>query len=63
MTIEKAILVELFGMLVILFAGVNMLTNTYLFDAWDIIGDMRVWMVVGLLIGISGMVVGFRSEQ
>ena len=58
--IQKAILIELFGILVILFAGINMLTNMYLFDAWDLIGDMRVWLVIGLFIGVSGVIVGLR---
>lgn len=62
MTIEKAILIELFGILLILFAGVNLSTNTWLLDAWDIIGNMTIWMGMGVLIGFYGLVVGLRSE-
>ncbi|WP_227355921.1 hypothetical protein [Haladaptatus salinisoli] len=63
MTIEEAILIELFGILLILFAGVNLLTNTYFLGSWDIIGDMTIWMVGGLVIGPYGIFAGLYSER
>jgi hypothetical protein len=63
MIIEEAILIELFEILLILFAGVNLLTNTHFLSAWDIIGNMTIWMVGGLVVGFYGILAGFHSER
>ncbi|MFC7139355.1 hypothetical protein ACFQMA_05820 [Halosimplex aquaticum] len=63
MDVEEAILVELFAILLVLFAGVNELTDTWLLAEWDVIGNMTIWMALGLLIGLYGVIAGIRSED
>lgn len=63
MEVEEAILVELFAILLILFAGVNELTDTWLLGGWDVIGNMTIWMALGVLTGLYGVIAGLRSKQ
>ena len=62
MEVEEAILVELFAILLVVFAGVNELTDTWLLGDWDVIGNMTIWMALGVLIGLYGVIAGLRSD-
>ncbi len=63
MDIYKAILLELFGITLLLFGGFNLLANTLILGDWDVIGDMTVWLWAGVIVGLIGVVAGFQSDE
>ncbi|RKD94870.1 hypothetical protein [Halopiger aswanensis] len=63
MNTQKAILVELVGITLVLFGGFHSVSDTYFLSEWDLIGNMTTWMAGGVIIGFYGVVAGLRPEQ
>ena len=62
-TVRKALLVELFAVLLVGVGGALAASDTAVFGDWDVIGRTAPWLVTGLFVGIYGLVAGLRAEE
>ena len=60
---DEAILLELFGILLVVVAGVNELGGTHLFAAWSLVDVSALLLVSGLVVGGYGLYAGLRTRE
>lgn len=60
-SVEKAILVEVFGLLLVAVGVAVAASGPGVFGDWDVFWRPAFWILAGLAVGVTGLAAGLRT--